>query len=79
MPLPILPPILSSLAPVALFVPPWLLILFISTGLFYFWVTNWPGTKIKVKPMRASAFDPGKSMFVYCFIICICDVQMKSL
>ena len=60
MPLPILPPILSSLAPVALFVPPWLLILFISTGLFYFWVTNWPGTKVKVKPMKASKFDANK-------------------
>ena len=60
MPLPILPPILSSLAPVALFVPPWLLILFISTCLFYFWVTNWPGTNVKVRPIRASAFSADK-------------------
>jgi len=60
MPLPILPPILSSLVPVALFVPPWLLITFISTGLFYFWVSSWPGTRVKVKPMKASKFDANK-------------------
>lgn len=60
MPIPILPPILSSLAPVALFVPPWLLILSICLGAFYSYLTYWPGRHVKVLPRRASPFSPDK-------------------
>lgn len=56
----VLPPILSSIVPAALIVPPWLLVLFICLVSFYFWVTNWPGKHAKVRPIRASAFNPDK-------------------
>lgn len=55
-----LAPILSPLAPVALLLPRWLLVLLLSLGGFYLWVSHWPGRDVKVTPIRASRFSPDK-------------------
>ena len=58
---PALSPILSTqLAPVVLFLPTWILILFCCLGCFYLWINRWPGKDVTLKPVRASPFSPTK-------------------
>jgi len=49
---------LSSLAPIPLLLPQWLLLLLIPLGAFLVWLYRWPGRGIKIKPVRASRFSP---------------------
>lgn len=50
--------LLSSLAPITLLLPWWLLSLVILTVVFFTWFLRWPGRSVQVKPTRASRFSP---------------------
>lgn len=50
--------ILSSLAPITLFLPWCLLFLLLPLGSFLVWLFRWPGRDVKVKHIRASRFSP---------------------
>ena len=51
---------LSSLLPLPLLLPWWLLPLILLSGVFLAWFWRWPGNQVNVKPVRASQFSPEK-------------------
>ena len=58
---PITGPILSPLmAPITVLLPQWMLIVLFAIVPFYMWLSYWPGRKVMVVPIRASAFSPDK-------------------
>lgn len=50
--------IISSLAPITLLLPWWLLLLLVPIGIFLVWFFHWPGRDVKITPIRASGFSP---------------------
>ena len=46
------------IAPALVALPGWLLAIFAAIGVFVMWLFRWPGRQAKVKPIRASKFDP---------------------
>jgi hypothetical protein len=53
-------PLITPLAPIALLLPNWTILLVFIFATFYLWLSHWPGKKVKVTPMRASPFSPEK-------------------
>ena len=49
---------LAPLAPLTLYVPYWAVVFFFSSAAFYTWISNWPGSNVKLRPVRASKFNP---------------------
>ena len=49
---------LAPLASLTLYVPYWALVFFFASAAFYTWISYWPGRNVKLRPVRASKFNP---------------------